>query len=71
MSSGNSLSNDIFSLVVGCKKLRCLACRACLGKFINKLEKILVFGFGKKRRGGGISVLDLNMKFTEVVHLLK
>ena len=38
MSSGNSLSNDIFSLVVGCKKLRCLACRACLGKFFNKLK---------------------------------
>ena len=44
MSSGNSLSNDIFSLVVGCKKLRCLACRACLGKFINKL-KILISSF--------------------------
>ena len=38
MSSGNSLSNDIFSLVVGCKKLRCFACRACLGKLFNKLK---------------------------------
>ena len=39
MSSGKSDSNCNHFPVLGCSKPKDLACRACLGKFINKLTQ--------------------------------